>query len=83
MKVKKSKINKKEFKVEFLPFEISLDVQPETNLLDAAKEADLPLKVTCGGKGTCGDCVVQILKGKYQSNHLRPCRINLPPGNMP
>jgi uncharacterized 2Fe-2S/4Fe-4S cluster protein (DUF4445 family) len=67
VKEKKSKINKKEFQVEFLPFEISLDVQPETNLLDATKEADLPLKATCGGKGTCGDCVVQILKGKYQS----------------
>ncbi|MCK4645973.1 MAG: DUF4445 domain-containing protein [Candidatus Aminicenantes bacterium] len=67
MKEKKSKINKKEFQVEFLPFEICLDVQPETNLLDATKEADLPLKATCGGKGTCGDCVVQILKGKYQS----------------
>jgi uncharacterized 2Fe-2S/4Fe-4S cluster protein (DUF4445 family) len=27
----------------------------------------LPLKTTCGGKGTCGDCVVQIISGAYRS----------------
>lgn len=51
--------------VKFLPFDISIEVQPGASILDAAKEAHLPLKTGCGGKGTCGECVVQVLSGKY------------------
>ena len=67
MTKKKPKKEKKEFKVNFLPFDASVEVQPGTSLLDAVKTADLPLKTTCGGKGTCGDCVVQIISGAYHS----------------
>jgi uncharacterized 2Fe-2S/4Fe-4S cluster protein (DUF4445 family) len=52
--------------VKFLPFDISVDVQSGTSILDAAKKAHLPLKIGCGGKGTCGECVVQILSGNYK-----------------
>jgi len=63
----KSRTAKKNFKVRFLPFDICIDVPPGTNILDAARKANLFLKTTCGGKGTCGDCTVQILSGTYQS----------------
>jgi len=67
MTKKKIQRRKKEFRVDFQPFEVSVEVPSGTSLLDAVKIADLPLKTTCGGKGTCGDCVVQIISGTYQS----------------
>ncbi len=67
MTKKKSQKGKKEFNVKFLPFDVSIKVSSGTSLLDAVKTADLPLKTTCGGKGTCGDCVVQIISGSYRS----------------
>jgi len=69
MTKKKSQKGKKDFKVNFLPFETSLEVPSGTSLLDVVKTAALPLKTTCGGKGTCGDCVVQILRGTFHSKH--------------
>ncbi|NIM57747.1 MAG: 2Fe-2S iron-sulfur cluster binding domain-containing protein, partial [Candidatus Aminicenantes bacterium] len=67
MTKKKIQKEKKEFTVDFLPFKIRVEVPSGTSLLDAVKKAELPLKTTCGGKGTCGDCVVQIISGAYQS----------------
>ena len=58
---------KKDLSVKFLPFETCVYVSSGTSILDAARRANLPLKTTCGGKGTCGDCVVQVLSGAYQS----------------
>ena len=55
------------FTVRFLPFETDIDIESGTNALDAIRKADLPLNTTCGGKGTCGDCIIQILEGTYQS----------------
>lgn len=67
MAEKKSPTKKKECQVAFSPFEVSIEVASGSNLLDAVKEANLPLKATCGGKGTCGDCVVRILSGTCHS----------------
>ncbi|MBA7663145.1 Na(+)-translocating NADH-quinone reductase subunit F [subsurface metagenome] len=64
---KKPPTKKKECRVTFLPFDIGVEVPSGSNLLDAVKSADLPLRATCGGKGTCGDCVVQVLSGAYHS----------------
>jgi len=61
----KSKKAKKNTKVTFLPFENSLEVPLGVSILDAVKKSGLPLKTSCGGKGTCGDCVVKVLKGAY------------------
>ena len=55
------------YKVKFLPFSSTVSVSPGTSILDAARKVDLFLKTTCGGKGTCGDCVVRIISGTYQS----------------
>ena len=67
MTKKKTRKGKKEFNVKFLPFDVSVKVSSGTSLLDSVKTAGLPLKTTCGGKGTCGDCVVQITSGSYDS----------------
>jgi uncharacterized 2Fe-2S/4Fe-4S cluster protein (DUF4445 family) len=56
---------KRSFRVKLFPFETSVEVSSGTTVLDVIKTAGLPLKVSCGGKGTCGDCVVQVLNGNY------------------
>jgi uncharacterized 2Fe-2S/4Fe-4S cluster protein (DUF4445 family) len=66
MAEKRTKKGRKECNVKFLPFDVSVRVSSGTSLLDAVKTAELPLKTTCGGKGTCGDCLVQIISGSYR-----------------
>jgi uncharacterized 2Fe-2S/4Fe-4S cluster protein (DUF4445 family) len=58
---------KKSVRVEFLPFRTGGAFARGTNLLDAIKKAGLPLKSACGGKGTCGECLVQIMGGKVKT----------------
>ncbi len=53
------------FRVTFMPFAVSVDVAPGTSILDAARMAELPLRSTCGGAGTCGDCTVGVLSGSF------------------
>jgi uncharacterized 2Fe-2S/4Fe-4S cluster protein (DUF4445 family) len=55
-------------KVKCLPFDISIDAYYGTTILEAIRKAGLPLKTSCGGKGTCGDCKVQIIEGSYKVN---------------
>ncbi|UCC38569.1 MAG: 2Fe-2S iron-sulfur cluster binding domain-containing protein [Candidatus Aminicenantes bacterium] len=62
----KSLKRKSKFRVTFEPFETSVDIPSGQSLLDAVRKAELPLKTTCGGKGTCGDCVIQITSGAYK-----------------
>lgn len=51
--------------VTFLPFNVTLNITARASILDAIKKANLPVTTSCGGKGTCGDCIVRVLKGKY------------------
>ncbi len=53
-------------KVTFLPFDTSVDVPPGTIMLDAVRQSNIPLKATCGGEGTCGDCILHVVSGTYQ-----------------
>ena len=52
-----------QFKVHFLPQDITVTVEEGTNLLDAQIKADLHPDAPCGGRGTCGKCLVNILSG--------------------
>jgi uncharacterized 2Fe-2S/4Fe-4S cluster protein (DUF4445 family) len=54
-------------KVTCLPFNLSIDVLYGATLFDAIQKAGLPLKTSCGGKGTCGDCKVQVVKGSFKA----------------
>jgi len=51
--------------VTFLPFNVTLNIAAKASILDAIKKANLPVTVSCGAKGTCGDCIVRVIKGKY------------------
>ncbi|MCK5843526.1 MAG: DUF4445 domain-containing protein [Victivallales bacterium] len=57
-------------KITFTPSGKSITVSPGTELLDAAREADVEVKAPCGGKGTCGKCIVRITSGEVDSNSL-------------
>ena len=35
-------------------------------MFNAAHWAGLPIESTCGGRGTCGKCSVQVLEGHFE-----------------
>ena len=66
------------YTVRFLPDNLETTVQEGENLLQAAARAGIPLKASCGGRGTCGRCrmilkegeVTQLQKGKLTPEQL-------------
>jgi uncharacterized 2Fe-2S/4Fe-4S cluster protein (DUF4445 family) len=54
--------------VTFRPFDAGVQVPAGTSLLDAIRAAQLPVKASCGGKGTCGGCLVRIIKGDHRKS---------------
>ena len=53
------------YTVHFLPSDIEVHVSPGTLISDAAIMAGLEdLHLPCGGKGTCGRCLVEVISGK-------------------
>jgi uncharacterized 2Fe-2S/4Fe-4S cluster protein (DUF4445 family) len=59
----KSNPGRSKLSVEFQPFGVHIDVSSGTCLLDASRKAKVPLNAACGGKGTCGNCVVKVIEG--------------------
>ncbi len=49
--------------VSFLPANITYQVQEEDILLNIASKANIMIDGSCGGKGKCGKCKVQIISG--------------------
>ncbi|HKN48011.1 MAG TPA: ASKHA domain-containing protein [Candidatus Polarisedimenticolia bacterium] len=50
-------------KVTFLPKEVTTRVPRGTTLFHAAAWTGQPIESTCGGRGTCGKCRVQVVEG--------------------
>jgi uncharacterized 2Fe-2S/4Fe-4S cluster protein (DUF4445 family) len=44
-------------------FRSEIEVERDSNLLSAVREAGLGIDSECGGRGTCGDCRVRFLEG--------------------
>src|SRR5210317_1448228 len=57
-------------KISFQPANKEVSVPAGTGLLDAAKSVGVEIDAPCGGKGTCGKCIVKILKGSADSDSL-------------
>ena len=53
----------KKLEVVYRPFDKATRVPPGTTLFSAAHWIGLPIDSTCGGRGTCGKCKVQVLEG--------------------
>jgi uncharacterized 2Fe-2S/4Fe-4S cluster protein (DUF4445 family) len=50
-------------RVTFQPAGVTVDVAAGTSLLDAARQAQVPLRNDCAGQGVCGRCAVEITRG--------------------
>ncbi len=67
-------------RVTFLPGGEAASVPVGVTVLEAARIAGVEIYATCGGKGTCGKCIVRIEEGAPGPTRpaVRPVRI--PPG---
>ena len=51
------------YKVKFLPYDISIDVNDGDTIIRAALEAGVHINASCGGEGVCGKCRIMIEDG--------------------
>jgi len=60
--------------IKFLPSEAVVEVAVGTDLLAAARLAQVEIDSPCGGEGKCGKCIVRIVDGHVRSSghHLLP-----------
>jgi uncharacterized 2Fe-2S/4Fe-4S cluster protein (DUF4445 family) len=56
--------------VVFHPSGQSVQVPPQTRLLDAARQAGVEIESPCGGESTCGKCLVRVTGGEVDSRSL-------------
>src|SRR5438552_6448358 len=71
----------RKLEVSYQPFERTTRVPSGTTLFSAAHWIGLPIDSTCGGRGTCGKCKVQVLSGDVEAStadhrQLRPDEID-------
>ncbi|GAB63532.1 MAG: DUF4445 domain-containing protein [Candidatus Jettenia sp.] len=55
------------YKINFLPSEVTVDIEEGKTILDASYKGDLFINALCGGDGTCGKCKVILKSGKIDS----------------
>ncbi len=67
-------------RVEFRPFGAAIEVPQGTELLDAAIRAGITVDAPCGGKGTCGKCLVKVLKGEAKEKATEGAAADIPAG---
>ena len=60
--------------IRFLPSDVTVSAVSGETLLDAAKRAGLDVDTPCGGNGTCGRCLAQVVEG----NLTQPVSAALP-----
>ncbi|HUW65161.1 MAG TPA: ASKHA domain-containing protein [Spirochaetia bacterium] len=68
-------------RVTFWPAGVTTTVPLATTLLEAARQAGVPVDAVCGGKGTCGKCAARLLEGQL-SEESSSERDVLPPGQQ-
>ncbi len=57
-------------KITFQPSGKTIDVNVGAGLLESARKAGVEIDAPCGGKGTCGKCIVRITSGSVTPNSL-------------
>ncbi|MCF8142752.1 MAG: ASKHA domain-containing protein [Deltaproteobacteria bacterium] len=53
--------------VHFLPADISVEVEEDATIAEAAQRVDVFINNLCGGEGVCGRCRVQVLRGRAEA----------------
>ena len=66
--------------VTFQPSGKSIEVASGIDLMEAARRAGVAIDAPCGGKGTCGKCLVKVLSGTVQRRDGGVIDPNDPPG---
>jgi len=56
------------YKVRFLPDDKEVKVTEGNTLLEAAEKADIYINSLCGGEGLCGECRLQVTRGKAKAD---------------
>jgi uncharacterized 2Fe-2S/4Fe-4S cluster protein (DUF4445 family) len=56
--------------ISFKPSNISVNIAPGNNLLQACHEAEIELDSPCGGESACGKCLIHIVDGEVDSDCL-------------
>ncbi|OUJ18173.1 putative Fe-S clusters-containing protein containing DUF4445 domain [Methanonatronarchaeum thermophilum] len=54
----------------FEPDGKTIEIEKGKTILDAADKADIDIKSDCGGKGTCGKCIIKIEEGHQSISPL-------------
>lgn len=54
--------------VTFAPSGKTIDAAPGSELLDCMHQVDIEIDLSCGGKGTCGDCLVRLISGQVDTD---------------
>jgi len=54
--------------VTFTPLGVSVQAAPGAQLMDVARQAGVALESECGGKGTCGSCMVLVEQGSVEGD---------------
>ena len=62
-------------RVRFIPSNIEVEVDGNTEIFDAIQSADLPIASSCGAQGACGKCGVRILSGSVSQHTPREVRL--------
>ena len=52
--------------IKILPSGKEIKVKKGTEILEAIHSAEVPIEASCGGEGTCGDCVVKVISGEIE-----------------
>ena len=56
------------YTVTFLPDNKKVEVESNTTLLQAVEKAGVIINSLCGGDGLCGECQLQVIKGKAMAD---------------
>lgn len=61
-------------RIHFMPMEITIEAMDGENLLDLQIRAGLKPDAPCGGQGTCGKCLVDIIHHAEQKETVLACQ---------
>ncbi len=53
-------------KIIFQPYNIEVEVDPNTSILEAARKAGIYIRSLCGGRGSCKKCLVKPVSGSFK-----------------
>lgn len=56
-------MNQSSYKLTIQPENSTIIVPPETNILEALTDVDVPIVSACGARGTCGKCLIIVEDG--------------------